>query len=59
MLLRSVNHLHMHCFALPHKCWAWMVYLETEPVRGGFITAKQLLRFLHAAPAAEGHAHRP
>lgn len=49
----------MHCFALPHKCWAWMVYLETEPVRRGFISAKQLLHFLHAAPAAEGHAHRP
>ncbi len=49
---RSVNHLHLHCFGLPHKWWGRGAYLESEPPQLGFVTAEQLLRCLRPAPPA-------
>lgn len=41
--LNSVNHLHLHCLALPFKPpWRHMKYLSLGPL-GGFIDAEKLL----------------
>jgi hypothetical protein len=53
---RSVNHLHLHCFGLPHKWWGRGAYLESEPPQLGFVTAAQLLRCLRPAPPAGAEA---
>ncbi|KAG9132878.1 hypothetical protein Leryth_014810 [Lithospermum erythrorhizon] len=39
----SVNHLHLHCFALPFiPSWKRVKYLSLGPI-GGFIEAEKLL----------------
>lgn len=39
----SVMHLHLHCFALPHKWWLRHKYIQTEGPWAGYMTAQQLL----------------
>ena len=47
----SVDHLHMHCFALPHRGCTALKYQVTEAAWAGYMTAAQAVERLQPRSA--------
>ena len=49
----SVDHLHMHCFALPHRGCTALKYQVTESAWAGYMTAAQAMERLQPRSAQQ------
>ena len=49
----SVDHLHMHCFALPHRGCLNLKYQVTESAWAGYMTAAQAVERLQPRGAQQ------